>query len=147
MTAAAISERDLPPPTSGSILEGFRSTLEMRADTLACTRRMYERDGAAVEQRYGPYRAVNLFGPDAAKLVLLNRDSIFSNKLAWDLIIGKLFTNGLMLRDGEDHRHQRRIMHSAFKTPALEDYLDRMNLRIEERLAQWNTDDPFLAYP
>jgi cytochrome P450 len=147
MTTLSAPVADLPLPSASGILEGFRSTLEMRADTLACTRRMYERAGPAVEQRYGPYRAINLFGPEAVMRVLLNRDGIFSNKLAWDLIIGKLFTNGLMLRDAEDHRHQRRIMLGAFKTSALEDYLIRMNPQIAARLSRWSTDGPFLAYP
>ena len=145
MSAISTPLSDLPLPPADGIVEGFRRTLQMRADTLACTRRMYERDGPVVSQRYGPYRAINLFGPDAVKLVLLNREGIFSNKLAWDLIIGKLFTNGLMLRDGEDHRQQRRIMHGAFKTAALEDYLARMNPQITARLARW--ENPFLAYP
>jgi len=121
--------------------------LLMRADTLACTRDMYSRDGAVVGQRVGIYRAVHLFGPDATKRVLLNREGIFSNKRAWDLIIGRIFTNGLMLRDGEDHRLQRRIMHAAFTTPALERYLADMSGGIVARLDRWEPGDGFEAYP
>jgi cytochrome P450 len=147
MTALPSSDIELLRPQRPGYIEGFRHTMEMRADALMCTRRMYEQEGAVVSQRFGPYRAVNLFGPDAVKLVLLNRDGVFSNKLAWDQIIGRIFTNGLMLRDGDDHRYHRRIMMGAFKTSALESYLDQMNPEISERVARWRTDEPFLAYP
>ena len=147
MTAVQLDDLDLLRPPRPGYIEGFRHTIEMRADALLCTRRMYEREGSVASQRFGPYRAVNLFGPDAVKLVLLNRDGVFSNKLAWDQIIGRIFTNGLMLRDGEDHRYHRRIMLGAFKTSALESYIEQMNPEIVERVSRWQTGTPFLAYP
>lgn len=147
MTALRSADLELLRPHRPGYIEGFRHTMEMRADTLLCTRRMYEREGAVVPQRFGPFRAANLFGPDAVKLILLNRDGIFSNKLAWDQIIGRIFTNGLMLRDGEDHRYHRRIMMGAFKTSALESYLDQMNPEIAARISRWPSGEPFLAYP
>jgi cytochrome P450 len=108
---------------------------------------MYESEGPVVGQNMGLVRSVNLFGPDAVKQVVLNREGIFSNKQAWDLIIGKIFTNGLMLRDGEDHRYQRSIMQGAFKRPALEEYLESMNPQIAGHLCRWNEADSFLLYP
>lgn len=147
MTSAAASARDLPTPPEPGLLETLHRGRLMRQDPLACTRRMYEQQGPVVGQRMGIFRSVNLFGPDAVKHVLLNRDGTFSNKRAWDLIIGRIFTNGLMLRDGDDHRHQRNIMQGAFKKPALEEYLGRMNPQIEERLSHWRANDRFLAYP
>ena len=58
---------------------------------------------------------VNLFGPDANRLVLLDRDGIFSARKPWIAIMGRIFPNGLLLRDGAEHKHHRKIMHEAFK--------------------------------
>jgi cytochrome P450 len=147
MAAEVAPAIDLPLPPEPGILETFRRGRLMRSDPLACTMRMYESEGPVVGQRMGLFRSVNLFGPDAVKQVLLNREGIFSNKQAWDLIIGKIFTNGLMLRDGEDHRNQRSIMQGAFKRPALEEYLGHMNPQIAAHLSHWRAADPFLVYP
>jgi cytochrome P450 len=147
MTAELAPAFDLPLPPEPGFLETFRRGRLMRSDPLACTTRMYKSEGPVVGQRMGLFRSVNLFGPDAVKLVVLNREGTFSNKRAWDLIIGKIFTNGLMLRDGEDHRHQRNIMQEAFKRPALEQYLEQMNPQIAARLSHWRSTDPFLVYP
>jgi len=147
MTIAAAPASDLPLPPEPGFSETWRRGRLMRSDPLGCTMRMYESQGPVVGQRMGLFRSVNLFGPDALKHVLLNREGIFSSKRAWDLIIGRLFTNGLMLRDGEDHRYQRSIMQGAFRKPALEQYLEQMNPQIATRLSHWQAADPFLVYP
>ena len=65
---------------------------------------------------------VNLFGPDANRLVLLDRDRIFSSRQPWMPIMGRIFPNGLLLRDGDEHKQHRKIMHEAFTRPALREY-------------------------
>jgi cytochrome P450 len=99
--------------------------------------RLYARHGNVVVQQIGAWRMVNLFGPDANRLVLLDRDRIFSAKRPWDMIMGRIFPNGLLLRDGEDHKHHRKIMHLAFKRPALREYAERMAPMIQRTLADW----------
>jgi len=103
-------------------------------DPLAGARGQYARCGEVVNSRWGVLDIVNLYGPDANELVLLNRDDLFSSKQAWDFYIGRLFPNGLMLRDGDDHRLHRRLMQAGFKKPALESYLAIMNPLIAQRL-------------
>lgn len=97
----------------------------------------YERHGPVVAQSQGPVKMVSLYGPDAARTVLLDREQIFSAKQSWDMIMGRIFTNGLLLRDGADHRHHRRIMRQAFRTPALESYLAPLNPLIAQSLDEW----------
>jgi len=107
----------------------------------------FQRHGPVVRQAQGPMRMVNLFGPDANRLVLLDRDEIFSAKGAWDLIMGRIFSNGLLLRDGDDHRHHRRLMREAFRTPALESYLEQMNPLVDAALARWaDAGESILAF-
>ncbi len=131
MTASTTLD-DAPARPWGSIpKDGIADTLRalprVKRDMLGVVSERCDRHGPVVRQNQGPIRAVNLFGPDANRLVLLDRDGIFSAKKSWDLIMGRIFTNGLLLRDGDDHRFHRRLMREAFRTPALQSYLDSMN--------------------
>lgn len=138
----------LRTPPRASLLGAIRHLPDMRRDPLSRWIRLYEQHGPVVAQSMGLVQAVHLFGPDANKLVLIDRDGIFSAKRAWDGIMGRIFTNGLLLRDGDDHRTQRRRMQGAFTTEALRDYSARMNPMIAEGLARWGAGDGrILAFP
>jgi len=113
---------------------------------LSPQRDMYERLGPVVRQDTGLFSILNLFGPDACQMVLSDRQGIFSARLPWTWIMGRIFPNGLLLRDGEDHRHHRRIMQQAFRRPALGTYLERMNPRIEEGVASWGQRPDLRAF-
>ena len=125
--------------------EGIWTARRMRRDMLGVVGERYERYGPVVRQAQGPLKMVQLFGPDAARHVLLDRAGIFSAKKSWDLIMGRIFTNGLLLRDGEDHRLHRRLLREAFRTPALEAYLVQMNEMLIGMLDGW--DGELLAFP
>jgi cytochrome P450 len=99
----------------------------LRTDPKRATREIGRRYGPIVKVSRGPLTIIHLYGPDACKLVLQNRGEFLSNKKAWDLLIGRIFTNGLMLRDGEDHRFHRRILLEAFRRSSLEAYIEQMN--------------------
>lgn len=86
-------------------------------------------------------RGVTLLGPDANEFVLKDPEHAFSSRAAWNPILEKLFTDGLMLRDFADHKFHRRIMQQAFKKPALASYLDRMNSHIGSELGNWPTGE------
>ena len=61
--------------------------------------------------------------------------------------MGRIFTNGLLLRDGADHKHHRKIMHEAFTRPALRDYADRMNPIIARGIDEFGASGaPILAF-
>jgi cytochrome P450 len=108
--------------------------------------RLYAEKGPVVVQGGGPLRFVNLFGPDANRLVLLDRDGIFSARLPWMQIMGHVFPNGLLLRDGAEHAHHRKIMHEAFKRPVLRDYARQMNPAVEAGIAAWGGRDRLRAF-
>ena len=100
-----------------------------------------------VAQNVGPFKMVNLFGPDANRFVLLDRDRIFSARQPWMMIMGRIFPNGLLLRDGDEHKQHRKIMHEAFTRPALRQYLERMNPMVERGQAVWRGQAaPFHAF-
>ncbi len=103
--------------------------------------------GNVVMQKAGKMRVVHLFGADAHRLCLLNANQTFSNKKAWDMIIGRIFPNGLMLRDGDDHRYHRRLMQAGFKSKAMAGYLGQMIPQIKDAVAGWPSQGDLLVYP
>ncbi len=109
--------------------------------------RTYREFGSIVAQGAGRFKMVNLYGPDANRFVLQDRDGIFSTRKPWTQIMGDIFSNGLLLHDGQYHKQQRRIMFQAFKRPVLRGYTARMNPMIEEGLAAWpDRAEGFLAF-
>jgi cytochrome P450 len=89
---------------------------------------------------------VTMLGPDANEFVLMDRDRNFSSKGGWDPLLGLLFPNGLMLRDFEDHRAHRRIMQVAFKQPAMQNYVSKLNEGIHQGLERWREKGDFRFY-
>jgi cytochrome P450 len=108
-----------------------------RVEMLSRLDRLYREHGPLVRYQAGPFRLLHLYGPDANRLVLLDRNRIFSARLPWMMIMGRIFPNGLLLRDGREHVAHRKIMHTAFRRPALREYLARMNPMIDASLARW----------
>ncbi|MBY0274613.1 cytochrome P450 [Candidatus Binatia bacterium] len=130
------------------LLEALRALVDgrsVRIDMLSRLQRMHDERGPIVAQHTGLFQMVNLFGPDANRFVLLDRDRIFSSRKPWMLIMGRIFPNGLLLRDGDEHKLHRKIMHEAFTTPALRNYLERMNPMIARGLDPWRGEG-FLAF-
>jgi cytochrome P450 len=111
----------------------------------------HARYGNVVMQRFrvGGITFVHLYGAEAHRLALVNTDQVFSNKKAWDQIIGRIFPNGLMLRDGEDHRYHRRLMQAGFKNKVMQRYLVEMVPQVEKAVGDWEVraGQPLLAYP
>ncbi|HKJ23812.1 MAG TPA: cytochrome P450, partial [Myxococcota bacterium] len=146
MTAeAAVALREIP---RGSPIEALTRMWRMRRHTLEICRESYERHGPAMMQDLGLLKSVNLFGPDANRFVMVDREGNLSAKRAWDGIMGRVFGGGLLLRDGEEHRHHRRIMQNAFRKSAIAGYSELMGPRIAEGLDAWRPGrlEAFPAY-
>jgi cytochrome P450 len=128
--------REMPRASFADWARNFVHSM-MRVDMRSSLQRMHGKYGNGVLHRTGPMTMVHLFGPDANRQVLLDRDGIFSARKPWMAIMGRIFPNGLLLRDGLEHKHQRKIMHEAFKRNALRSYAERMNPMIEAGIAEW----------
>ena len=76
-TQAALAVSPKPIPRAGPF-EWLLRTLRMRNQALALTERMYERHGPVVLESVGFMKSVSLFGPDANKFVMLDRDDNLS---------------------------------------------------------------------
>jgi cytochrome P450 len=144
MTSNAKSDREIPRLGFG---ESMMRLWRFRSDSLQVVQRIYERHGPVVSEGSLPMRGVHLFGPDAHRLVMQDRDGIFSARHAWTLIMGHIFPNGLLLRDGEDHLHHRRIMQGAFTRTALRGYLGPMSSHVAQVLDTLPRGERMLAFP
>lgn len=136
-------------PIKISFLETLRLIRKSYVNPLLHAQELQERFGNAVMQKFFRITFVNLYGADAHRLALINNDQVFSNKEAWDQIIGRVFPNGLMLRDGDDHRYHRRLMQAGFKNKALHRYLHEMGPQVHEAVANWpvHPEHALLAFP
>ncbi len=138
---------EVPGPGGLRMIRNLINATGQRVDMLTPLSRMHQEFGAVAAQSSGLFDMVNLFGPEANRFVLMDKDGIFSSRKPWTQIMGRIFPNGLLLRDGEDHRHHRRILHQAFRRPVLRSYLERMNPMIEATLTDWGKREDLHAFP
>lgn len=136
-----------------AIRPGFLATIRLLrngyVNPLRHAQDLQQTYGNAVMQKVGRITFVHLYGADAHRLALVNEGNVFSNKEAWDQIIGRVFPNGLMLRDGDDHRYHRRLMQAGFKNKAMQRYLLEMQPQVAQAVASWpcNPGQPMLMFP
>ncbi|HYW05260.1 MAG TPA: cytochrome P450 [Gammaproteobacteria bacterium] len=127
-------------PVLGHTLEFVRHPARLSA-------RMYRKYGPVYRSEVLFQRGVALMSAEGNRFVLRDREGNFSSYLGWQPVLGRLFPRGLMLRDGDDHRYQRRIMQAAFRKEALAEYVDRMNPGIASGIAAWRDRDRLRFYP
>jgi cytochrome P450 len=131
------------PGDSGRPLVGH--TLDFLWRTQALMDDLRARHGANFRMRVFGRPVLILGSPDAVREVLLDKEKNFSSERGWGPSIGELFAGGLMLRDFDDHRINRRIMQSAFRAEAMRAYVDTMNAHIPSAIAGWARELPL--YP
>ena len=90
---------------------------------------------------------VVLLGPDHYKRILLDTQKNFSAQAGYAKTIGVFYGGGLLMRDFDDHRFNRRAFQAAFKTTAMKGYADLMNPIIERTLPEWENSRDFLFFP
>ena len=135
LTKKSNRQLDDIPGDYGPPLIGY--TREMFKDVHGLIQRQADRYGPVYKSANVFQRTINLLGPEANKFVLSDSEKNFSNKLAWDYVLDKLFPNGLMLRDFDEHRLHRRILQQAFKKPVLARYVENMDGILKEGIAEW----------
>lgn len=80
-------------------------------------RSSYEKYGSVFKRQAFGNVGVTLLGEEANKFVLQDKDSLFSNEKGWRPTFGNLFPRGILLMDGEQHQHDRKLLQAAF-TPS-----------------------------
>jgi cytochrome P450 len=147
MLAAPPRNSDLRPvggdrglPYVGRILAGKR-------DPVGLARSRYDKFGPVSWSNGLGHKMVSLLGPEAVGVGLANLDKAFGNGPGWSFFIGPFFHRGIMLMDGAEHLHHRRIMQQAFTQAKLEAYLEPMNAVVAEAVSQWRASNDFRIFP
>ncbi|MBP2367037.1 cytochrome P450 [Pseudonocardia parietis] len=123
------------PGDSGPPLIGH--TLRIRRDPVAWGLDRLDRHGPVSWSRAWGTTVVNVVGADAIGEVLTDRDGAFANGPGWGPFLEPFFTRGLMLLDGDEHRHHRRIMTQAFTPASIADYHGHSRRLIGSAVAGW----------
>ncbi|MDX2168544.1 MAG: cytochrome P450 [Deltaproteobacteria bacterium] len=138
----------VPKASRWELVRALLSGSSERIDMRGRLQRLHAQYGPVVLLDLGLIKYVNLYGPDANRFVLLDKDRIFSARKPWMQIMGRIFPNGLLLRDGEEHKQHRKIMREAFTRPALREYGERMTPLIAAGLDGWRgAQRTFQAFP
>ena len=147
--------RDLSAPPAGSDLEPVPGDpgLPLLGHSLEMLR-LGVRYGLKRYETHGPVSWVRAFGitivaaagPEAAQVVLANKDKAYSQQ-GWTYFIGPFFNRGLMLLDFDEHLYHRRLMQQAFTTDRLRGYLDRVGEVARRGLVGWRPAEEFTVYP
>jgi len=110
---------------------------EALIDPLGFVTRMFERHGPVYRfHAFGQWH-VHLTGAEANELVLFDETGIFSAREGWGQLIEPLFPGALLIKDGPDHRVDRRMMGEAFKQAQLTAYQAIFARDIEASIEAW----------
>jgi len=109
----------------------------------------------SIYREYGPVSRISLtfqkmvlaLGPDYIQALMLDREQLYSARMGYDGPLGDFFSGGLLVRDFTEHRLHRRIMQTAFKTPAMRQYIGEMQPLIDDSLTGWASMENFHFYP
>jgi cytochrome P450 len=141
------NNRDLSqiPGTYGYPVIGH--TFSFLRDPLGSVLRDYQKYGPVFRQSLAFQRMVAVVGPDMLKQLTLDPDKVFSSRMGWEGLTGEYFSGSLMLMDFDDHRLQRRLMQTAFKTDSMRAYIDSVNTITRDTIETWPKNQSLSFYP
>lgn len=123
-------------------------TFAILADPRGEVERMAEKYGRVYRSRVLGETSITMLGPEANEFVLSDQTKLFSSTWGWEMVLGRLFPRGLMLRDFDEHRMHRRALSVAFKAGPMQSYFAALNAGIEARIGQWSAKpSKMLVYP
>lgn len=92
-------------------------------------------------------KGVMVAGPDIMMEILLDKDRNYSTEMAYRNTLGRFFPGGILLKDFDEHKVQRRIFQTAFKNEAMRTYVQHMNALMLADMEQWQHIHPFVFFP
>ena len=105
-------------------------------------------------QKYGNFNHMKMFsqhslmvaGPDLYQTIFQDRDNNFSAEMGYIKQLGEFYLGGLLIMDFDEHKAQRRMMQSAFRTQALTRYLEMMQPYITKHVQSWGKEGSINFY-
>jgi len=113
-------------------------TYEVLTDMQAMVQDHFVRFGEVSRINLGGQRGLLVVGPENMKQIYLDPERNFSTEMGYAERLGRFYKGGLLLRDFDEHRAQRRIFQSAFKNNAMKGYVDVMNPQFQKYIAGVN---------
>ena len=113
------------------------SALPMVSDLLNTTRQRVNRYGDISRIRLGPERGLLVVGSDSYRQIFTDTQQRFSARFGYLNQLGRFYEGGLLLRDADDHKAQRRILQQAFKFTTMRDYVPRIERTLQTHIATW----------
>jgi cytochrome P450 len=120
-------------PFVGHSLRFYRDPYDFAAQ-------QYRRYGAVFRLRVTGGRGVVALGPELMERIYLDPGRDFSSRMGFMARVATFFGDSLIMEDFEHHRHQRRIMQSAFRTDALRHYTAEINAICARTLDAWERE-------
>ena len=125
----------------------FGSSLQFFFNFRGMINDRYRKWGEVSRIRMLSQRGLLVLGADNYQAVYLDRDRNFSTEMGYESSLGMFYKGGLLLRDFDDHKFQRRIMQTAFKTPAMKQYVAGMNPIIAQNVKEAINTQPLEFHP
>lgn len=107
----------------------------------------YKKYGAVSRIGLIGQKSVLAVGPEINKQIYLDKDRNFSAEMGYFDTLGQFYGGGLLMRDFDDHRFQRRIFQGAFKNEAMRYYTNMMNPIMSSNIQSWKGVNNFLFFP
>jgi len=126
----------LPPGPNGLPLIGDLNML--KEDSGQYLFDVYKRYGNFVTIRFGPSPMVVMRGPKYNRFIFSENAANLLNRPPLELLEGKMFGDGLLVSDGEEHKQARRMMQPAFHKQHIKTYLDGMVEETHRMIDGWS---------
>jgi cytochrome P450 len=107
----------------------------------------YKKHGPISRIGFGGTKGLLVVGPEYYKQIYIDTEKNFSSRMGYNNSLAHFYGGALLLQDGDEHRYQRRIMQTAFKTPAMKGYLKVMGPLIKKTTDQWGDINNFYFFP
>lgn len=123
------------------------NTLSLVNDLFGFMDKSYKKYGEVVKVSIGGVKGLMIMGPDNYQQIYLDRDKNFSAQMGYEHSLAHFYRGALLLRDFDDHRFQRRMFQTAFKTEPMRGYVDVMNPLLKANMDSWEGQKDFLFFP
>lgn len=123
------------------------NTLELLDDLYGYIDKNYKKYGEVFKAKVGGQNGVVVVGPDNYQKIYLDKDKNFSAQMGYEASLAHFYRKALLLRDFDDHRFQRRMFQTAFKTDQMKGYVDIMNPILKSNMDSWDGQKDFLFFP
>lgn len=134
-------------PGDYGMLPYVGNTIELVTDLFGFVDKSYKKYGEVVKVNIGGIKGLLVVGPDNFQQIYLDKDKNFSAQMGYEYSLANFYRGALLLRDFEEHRFQRRMFQTAFKTEPMRGYVDILNPMLKSNMDSWEGKKDFRFFP